>query len=252
MDENRKEAGQQKEWPDEGEGQIILSVQSGYLQRFNKKELIKLAQKENIRIRILVEVGDFIPTGIPIVEIFDVRNKLSEEAEEELLSYLHYYHGENIDENYTYGFTQLMEIAIKALSPGINDPGTARICIHYLTDLFRLRMQWDDLGQACHEKGPVVLKWKVTSFESLLYKSFEPIKIYGSGDIMILLSLSQAIKTLAYYDAERQAHRKVLQAFYDQLLDLISKSHSYKVDKMFVKPRLENSIDTYLTLKEQY
>ncbi|WP_262918392.1 DUF2254 domain-containing protein [Telluribacter sp. SYSU D00476] len=252
VDENRREAGQEKKWPDEGEGQMILSVQSGYLQRFNKKELIKLAQKEDIKIRLLVEVGDFIPTGIPIVEICGSKNGISKESEEVLLSYLHYYHGENIDENYAYGFTQLMEIAIKALSPGINDPGTARICIHYLTDLFRLRMQWDDVGQACLENGGAVLKWKVTSFESLLYKSFEPIKIYGREDIMILLSLSQAIKTLAYYDAERQAHRKILQAFYDQLLDLISKSHSYKVDKMFVKPRLENSIDTYLTLKEQY
>ncbi|HEV7350522.1 DUF2254 domain-containing protein [Telluribacter sp.] len=252
IDENRKEAGHPEDWPQEGEGQIILSRQSGYLQRFQRKGLLNLAQKENLRIRLVIEVGDFVPIGVPVVEIYGEKNKISRESEEELLSFLHFYHGENIEENYTYGFTQLMEIGVKALSPGINDPGTARICIHYLTDLFHLRMQWDDVGQACAENGSPSLKWKVSSFQSLLYKSFEPIKIYGSNDIMILMSLVQAIKTLAYFDAERQVHRKVLQAFYDQLLDLISKNHSYKIDEMFVRPRLDDSNDTYLVLKEQY
>ena len=37
--------------------------------------------------------------------------------------------GQEIDKSYTYSLNQLMEIAIKALSPGINDPGTAVISL---------------------------------------------------------------------------------------------------------------------------
>lgn len=57
-----------------------------------------------------------------------------EALEKSIESSLEIYSGEFIEQNFNYGFQQLMEVAIKALSPGINDPGTALLCIDALTD----------------------------------------------------------------------------------------------------------------------
>ena len=49
--------------------------------------------------------------------------------------------GQEIDKSYTYGLKQLMEIDLKALSPGINDPGTAVISLQAIGDLLAYRLQ---------------------------------------------------------------------------------------------------------------
>ena len=53
---------------------------------------------------------------------------------------------EIVSHNYILGFKQLTEIAIKAMSPGINDPGTAITCIDYLSELFALRLKKKDFS----------------------------------------------------------------------------------------------------------
>ncbi|MEZ5022020.1 MAG: DUF2254 family protein [Chitinophagales bacterium] len=47
-------------------------------------------------------------------------------------------------ENFALGIRQITEVGIKAMSPAINDPGTANMSIDYLTELFALRMEISD------------------------------------------------------------------------------------------------------------
>lgn len=65
---------------------------------------------------------------------------MNENEKEQLLSYFIFHEEEFLSENYFYGFKQLSEVAVKALSPGINDPGTAVTVIDQLTVLFAERL----------------------------------------------------------------------------------------------------------------
>ena len=88
--------------------------------------------------------------------------------------------GQEIDKSYTYSLNQLMEIAIKALSPGINDPGTAVIslqAIGYENDIEKAK----EIISACFEEEELVVNDDVhVSFvaEDELVASTVNLKVY--------------------------------------------------------------------------
>ena len=66
--------------------------------------------------------------------------ELDEQTLNKILSNINFSRGELVEDNYILAFKQITEIAVKAMSPGINDPGTAINAIDYLTELFALRI----------------------------------------------------------------------------------------------------------------
>ena len=86
--------------------------------------------------------GIFVLQGIPF---FRSEKKLEEETVKKILSNFNFARPELVADNYLLAFKQITEIIVKAMSPGINDPGTAINGIDYLTELFALRMHKKDL-----------------------------------------------------------------------------------------------------------
>lgn len=216
---------------------FIHSAKSGYVQRWNSQTLARMAEKEGWTIHLLFQQGDYLLEEYPVIKVEYWSVKPDKQQEQDILSQLAFYDGENISEHYHYGFTQLMEIAIKALSPGINDPGTARLCIQYLTDLLRVRIDKDPGGFIFDENGRPLLTWKTHSFESLLYKSLAPIQQYGKSDISICMGLFQALKTLAWFDKEAR-YKTLLQQQCDSVMECLKNMNLTESDKAFIIPRI--------------
>lgn len=218
-------------------GQQLKSSRSGYIQNWNKSALENIASREHIIIRFDFQPGDYVVKGLPVISILNADSDIDDDLAEAIMDELVFFDGERISENYYYGFTQLMEIAIKALSPSLNDPGTARLCIHNLTDLFRLKMEAGDTHYSCDDEKNVLLIWHSFSFESLLYKAFAPIRDYGAADISICLSLLKAYKTLAALDKEEK-YKQLLQEHAEAVLAAIAAMKLHAVDKAFIEPRI--------------
>ena len=119
--------------------QKICLPASGYFQGFNKKELAKLACEHDGVVHFLHPTGTFLLKGTPILNFYGTK-KLSESEREDIMVAMDFYNGQPIDINPYYGFHQLAEVAIKALSPSINDPETAALSLHALTDLFAYKL----------------------------------------------------------------------------------------------------------------
>lgn len=222
----------------EADGQMLISAHSGYVQNWNKSALERIASREKFVIRLEFQPGDYIIKGLPVISIVNTNEKIKDELKEAILGELLFYEGERISENYYYGFTQLMEIAIKALSPSLNDPGTARLCIHNLTDLFRLKMEMGDEIYSCDDEENPLLIWRSFPFDSLLYKVFVPIKNFGSEDISICLSLLKSYQTLATLDGD-QKYKSLLQDHANAVLEVLKRMDLNSVDKAFIEPRVK-------------
>ncbi len=122
------------------------------------------------------------------------------------------YPGQPIDKNAYYGYHQLAEVAIKALSPGINDPETAVLSIHALTDLFRFRL-FSYLPLTLADENKVIrVAMKELSFEELFVECFYPIWKYGKEDRYIQEALLQMTKQLLQCDV-KQENQQLLQTF---------------------------------------
>lgn len=186
------------------------SRQSGFFQDINTKSLVAIASSEDLVIRINHQKGDFVVADAALFSCSKSSDQLAKSVLDGIYNSLVFFTGERIGVNYRYGFTQLMEIAVKALSPGINDPGTACICVDYLSDLFVLLYKTDIRAVYYDSNNRPRLIVRTMSFESLFNICIGPIQHYGKGDLAVSLRLLRCFSTLAHFDSEEQRHRTLL------------------------------------------
>lgn len=185
--------------PNTSEWHIITSSFEGYLKIINYPSLTRLAQDNNIIIDILVPKGEFLVKHYPL---FKTNKNINDNTalRTALLNCFITYADEYIEENYFYGFKQISEIAVKALSPGINDPGTAIHAIDLLTILYLAQMEMHEVSGLSDDDGQLRVIDKSVSFNELLYRYMSPIRGYGKADIIIIIKLLDCLSHLLYAD----------------------------------------------------
>jgi len=201
--------------PDETKAQTIYMPSSNYYQGFNKPSLVKFAEIHDALVQMLYSPGSYLLEGSPLMVVFS-NKKLVKEDVEELMIAIDLYRGQPIDKNAYYGYHQLAEVAIKALSPGINDPETAVLSIHALTDLFRFRL-FNHLPSTIADKNQVRrLAIKELSFEELFVECFDPIWQYGKEDKYIQHAMHHMLEQLKGCDINN-THLSLFSVFEEKI-----------------------------------
>lgn len=173
----------------EEHGQPIQLHQSGYLQLVDEDRLMKVTCEHDITFQVYFRPGDFV-----VQDWIFGRVRPSERIDDTVLQEM----GNSfiIGSKRTYAqdirfhFTRLVEIAVRALSPGINDPYTAMLCIDRLGQaIFYLGnrhlpscYRYDDDEQLRLVMPPII-------FEEILYLAFEQIRLYGNHNPEVMLHL---------------------------------------------------------------
>ena len=217
---------------------IFPSRTSGYLQRINTDDLVKIAGKHDLVIRIHPHLGDFVVEDSPFMSCTKNHDDIDSTVQDSIYDKFTFFSGEKIEINQRYGFTQLMEIAIKALSPGINDPGTASICIDYLTDLLVLWNRLDHSDVYYDENQNPRLIVKSLSFETLFSICIGPIRRYGRADLLIANKLLQSFKTLSHFDGKEKRYKRLLNEEAVSVIEGIKGSSSNNNDLGFIHARI--------------
>jgi uncharacterized membrane protein len=217
---------------------VFPSSTSGYLQKIGTTELVQLAEEHDLIIRVHPHLGDFVVKDSPFLACTKAPDQIDPVVQDRIFDTFIFFSGEKIEINARYGFTQLMEIAIKALSPGINDPGTACICIDYLTDLFVL---WNGVRHSdvyyddSHSPRLIV---KSLSFETLFNICIGPIQRYGKEDLLVANKLLQSFQTLSYFDRKDEHYKRLLNEHAVSVIEDIKNSSSNDSDLRFLHARI--------------
>lgn len=166
------------------EGRTINAYKSGLYQGFVKHDLVALCKKEDVIVSFLYPVGTYVIKNAPLMVVTPGRD-FSDDFEENLNTAIDIGKGQDIPTSFYYGLRQLMEIAIKALSPGINDPGTATIALQALADLiaYTLRHFPETCIQDNNNKTRVITKEK--TFKEMFEEYILPIWDYGRNDRLV-------------------------------------------------------------------
>lgn len=172
---------------------VVMANTSGIYEGFNKKALLRFCEEECCSVYMIHPRGTFVLRSTPLV---NVSNLLSKEQIEELHRAINLNTSETIEDNYFYGFRQLMEIALKALSPGINDPGTAIVSLRALFRLLSFRVSSFPDNAICNTHGEALIFVTNFSFEELFSFSIMPIWDYGKDDRLIQQELSHLLAQL--------------------------------------------------------
>jgi uncharacterized membrane protein len=177
--------------------------ESNYLQGFNKKKLLSIARENNLYISFLYPEGTYLITGTVFMRLYG-SSEVATEVQQAIIAATDFYKGQPISHNADYGFNQLAEVAIKALSPGINDPGTAVISLHALCDALAYRLCHNPLAMHTDEEGTERIFLPVHSFEDMFAKCLQPIWNYGKEDAYIQKEMLHVLDQLAMADDKKQ------------------------------------------------
>ena len=201
-------------FPDSHDWHEYHTETSGYFRDLNRQHLIEFCKKKQTLLVILPVRGMFVLKGNTL---FSSRKALTEKEIETVLTYFHFSREELISNNYVLAFKQIAEVIAKAMSPGINDPGTALNAIDYLTDLLRMRMLTTDQSYIC-KNGKAYVQERAVSFEELLYNVLASIRTYCKHDIVVVQKLGYMFVYLQKQEAKEERFYQKLDDEAERLL----------------------------------
>jgi uncharacterized membrane protein len=174
------------------------------LQEIDLKKLVHLAQQNNARIEVAVAVGDTVLEGMPLLHLFGGEGRI---PETQLRDAFALGDERTFDQDPKYAMRLLVDIAIRALSPAINDPTTAVQALDQIGDLLaRLGHRRLEIGEFQDEAGSVRVVAEFPSWDDFLHLGFEEILAYGAKSVQIMRRMKALVADLlAVSPAERHA-----------------------------------------------
>jgi uncharacterized membrane protein len=141
-------------------------------------------------------IGEFVVEGTPLISVASP-GELDGDATDELNAVYVISRHRTVEQDASFGIRQLVDIAMKALSPGINDTTTAVMCVDYLAAIL-VRLASRRFATARRlEDGQLRVIARGPSFASLLAEAFDQIRQNAAGNVTVLTRLLQALEIIA-------------------------------------------------------
>jgi uncharacterized membrane protein len=173
----------------------ILAPQGGYVQRVDTDALVRFAVEGNLVLRIDARPGRFVWDNQALLSAYP-KDAVSGETEDQLRSAFVLGAERTPEQDLEFSVRRIVEIAQRALSPGINDPTTALYCIDRLGETFAYLARRDiPSAMRMDESGRVRILTETADLDQLAGPAFRAVARYGSTDSDVL------DKLLATFDA---------------------------------------------------
>jgi uncharacterized membrane protein len=187
----------------------LLSEASGYIRFIDTGRLVTLAKSNHVKIRAVRRVGQFIPAGTPLLMAYR-GNRLSPESRREILDVFDLGPSRTLQQDVEFGVLQIVDIALKAISPAVNDPTTAVTCVDQLSRIL-IRFASRELPASVLYDPPGIARASIPwiGFDGLLKSAFEQIRLYSKSDVAVSLRMLRALGDIAWTKLE-PAFRRAL------------------------------------------
>lgn len=180
-----------------GEQIPILNAVSGYIRYVEVNRLVASAKSARIQVRVLRRVGHFVPAGVPLM-VVNRTDRLTSGVATALLAAFDMGPTRTLQQDVEFGVLQIVDIALKAISPAVNDPSTAITCLDQLS---RILIRWISRysPEMTLSDPPHVLRviMPAIELEGLLDTAFEQIRHYSMADIAVSVRLLRALDDVA-------------------------------------------------------
>ncbi|GJL61981.1 MAG: hypothetical protein NPIRA04_06350 [Nitrospirales bacterium] len=188
----------------------VRATRGGYLQAIDTDGLMNLAEEKDLLIRVERRPGHFVVIQAPLVMVWP-GSRVDDEIVEQIMKAFILGVQRTQEQDVEYAIDQLVEVAVRALSPGINDPFTAINCI-------------DRLGEAlCYAAGcafPSPYRYSEqhvlriiashVTFRGMTEAAFNQIRQYGRSSVAVLIRLLESIEVIlscVHLEKDRHALR---------------------------------------------
>ena len=185
---------------------VVASPRSGYVDLVDRFRLADLAEAHDVRIEVLHPLGTFVPEGSPLALVHSATVEADTDWADVLRAGLSVRTQRSMEQDVTFGLRRLVDIAERALSPGVNDPTTAVQVVNELHDLLRLIAAGPDpVPVTSDEDGVPRVVTDEWTFERYLDLAVDEIAHWGSDSLQIPERLDSMLLDLA---ANAPPHRR--------------------------------------------
>ncbi len=192
----------------EADGAVLLAPASGYVQFIQHRALVRLAAEADAVISLEHRPGHFIVRGHRFATVWPpeaaplVRRALG--RAHVVGPY------RTLSQDVSFGIDQLVEIAIRALSPAVNDPFTAMTCIDWLGEnLCKIVTSWHPARVYRDSRGFIRVIAAEPSYERLVQRSFEKIRQSSLGMPAVMIRMLEALARIMA-ETTSEGQRRVL------------------------------------------
>lgn len=232
----------------------ITATCTGYLQAVDYDRLMQIAIENDYLIQLLIRPGQFIVTNATIAiinsqELFDV------DLENTIGAAFIIGDQRTSEQDTEYSVHQLVEVAVRALSPGINDPYTAIACIDQLGAALCYLGTRRFPPSHCHDaQGILRLITKPWTYSGLLNASFDQIRQHGKSTVSVVIRLLEVL-TIVARQSRNIEQRKAIHRQADMVLRESGESSFEKNDNVDVYERyrlLLSELNEFKDIGESY
>lgn len=176
---------------------LIPSTASGYIRYVDTRRLVATAKSFKVKVEVLRRVGQFVPEGVPLLRIYK-GERLSPEGLEALTTGFDFGPSRTLQQDIEFGVLQIVDIALKAISPAVNDPSTAITCVDQLSRvLIRFASREEPAEVLCDPPGVVRVSMMWSNLARMLDSAFEQIRLYSQTDVAVSLRMMRALGDIA-------------------------------------------------------
>lgn len=170
---------------------------TGYVETVDYSALVELARERASPIETSIRAGDFVLPESPLAQIFTV-DAPDEAFVAKLRKAVIVGRQPTPVQDVEYPISQIMQVAARALSPGINDPLTAIACIDWLSAALA-RAARSHLPEYCFRDadGRLWVRGRGTDFAGMMGAVFDPLRQYARGNVQVTLRCLEALNRLA-------------------------------------------------------
>lgn len=216
----------------------VKAHSSGYLQAIDNEELMQIACDRQLLLQIKSRPGRFVVKGSDLVMVFPgdkVNRKLSDRINDAFM----FGRQRTEQQDVEFPVNQLVDIALRAISPGINDPTTAIQCIDQLgAGLSHFAQREIPSAYRYDDDNKLRVIAEPFTFVGLTNAAFNQIRQYGKSDVGVVIRLLEAIATIARY-TQNEPDRAALRRHAEMIRHDSHQAVSQELDKQDIEQRYQ-------------
>lgn len=222
----------------------MMSHTSGYIQYFSLEQILAFAVKNNVILEIMLKPGSYVTTDEPVIKVLSNQKEV-DLADVNSADFFTLDYKKTDFQDLEFGIHQIVEIASKALSPGINDPYTAINCIDNLTDILsKIARHNNPSPYVFDQDNNIRLIVKKHSFEDYLNVAFNQIRQYGANSPAILIKQMKSLAQITQHDTNRQ-HQNNMMRHAQMILTTAEKNFQISNDLKDIESSYQTLVKCY-------
>jgi len=224
------------------ESMAVPISRSGYLQSIEDEKILAISMQKDLVILLKAAPGDFLINGANVAEILS-KQPIPAEIAQNLENMFLIGTFPNCTQDILFPVRQLEEIAIRALSPGINDPHTAIEAIDYLASALAMLIKRDQpsaLRLDIEDKARVIAQ--SPNFETILKQAYQQIHHYGQTDVTVVTKLFTALEAIKEHTENYPEKCALITSFKKQIYNKSKDSITSESDREIIRNSYRHTV----------